>query len=213
MNKNKEIMIELFLLCGIWSVVIGVGYFHKDSKDFNGDKLKWETKEVKIIKIDDNYEKFMKIVDSSKKKIEADKIIKENNAKKLIEVKKAKEIKAKELKASSISISRGGIEYDTTFELSFYSGLQCENSSAGAIGSRGVRLFDGCVASNVIPYGTEIRLKGWGSVEVLDSGGGNFDVSNRLDVYVSREQGESDSEYYKRVQSMGRIKVQGKIIK
>lgn len=109
--------------------------------------------------------------------------------------------------------SRGGsIDYDTTFELTFYSGLVCENSKYGAVNHKGVKLFDGVVANNVLPYKTKIKLDGWGMVEVLDVGGNNFDSSKRLDVYVPRNQGESDSEYYNRVQKMGCVKVKGKII-
>lgn len=112
------------------------------------------------------------------------------------------------------TLSRGGeIEYDRTFTLTFYSGLACENSKYGAVTHKGIKLFDGVVANNVLPYQTKIKLDGWGTVEVLDIGGGGFDSPNRLDVYVSRDKGESDSKYYNRVQAMGKIKVKGKIIK
>lgn len=112
------------------------------------------------------------------------------------------------------TISRGSlVEYDTTFELTFYSGLVCENSKYGAVTHKGLKLFDGVVANNVLPYATKIKLKGFGTVQVLDIGGGNFNSSRRLDVYVPRLEGESDDRYYNRVQNMGRVKVQGKIIK
>jgi 3D (Asp-Asp-Asp) domain-containing protein len=111
------------------------------------------------------------------------------------------------------TLSRGGsIDYDTTFELTFYSGLACENSKYGAVNHKGVKLFDGVVANNVLPYKTKIKLDGWGMVEVLDVGGNDFDSSKRLDVYVPRNKGESDGDYYNRVQKMGVVKVKGKII-
>ncbi|MBZ9622940.1 hypothetical protein G9F71_008740 [Clostridium sp. FP2] len=209
MNRNKEMMVKLCLLCGIWSAVIGINS-NLNNKDFNADKLRYEVKEVKIIKIA-NFEKFMKIVDISKKKIEADKIVK---AKKLIEDNKIKMIKAKKLKENKVTASRGGeVEYNMVFTLTFYTNLTSENSSAGGINCRGIKLYDGMVANNKLPYGTKIKLEGWGTVEVLDVGGSNFDVSHRLDVYVPREGGESDNEYFKRVQRMGKVKVQGKIVK
>lgn len=213
MNKNKKTMLKLCLLCGIYFSIINTdSTLHKE--DFNSDKLKCEVKEVKVVKIDDNFEKFMKIVDNSKKKIEADKIIRENKAKKLIEDNRIKMVKAKKLKQDRITASRGGnIEYDMVFELTFYTNLASENSSAGGVNCRGIKLYDGMVANNKLSYGTKIKLKGWGTVTVLDSGGNNFDVSHRLDVYVPREGGESDHEYFKRVQRMGRIKVQGFIVK
>lgn len=111
------------------------------------------------------------------------------------------------------TISRGSlVEYDTTFELTFYSGLVCENSKYGAVTHKGLKLFDGVVANNVLPYKTKIKLKGWGTVQVLDVGGDSFNSSRRLDVYVPRLEGESDDTYYNRVQKMGRVKVKGKII-
>jgi 3D (Asp-Asp-Asp) domain-containing protein len=114
---------------------------------------------------------------------------------------------------SNITPSRGKqTDYDTTFELTFYSGLVCENSKYGAVTCKGVKLFDGVVANNVLPYKTKIKLSGWGVVEVLDVGGESFDSPYRLDVYVPRIKGESDNKYYNRVQNMGRIKVKGKLI-
>lgn len=111
------------------------------------------------------------------------------------------------------TLSRGAqTDYDTTFELTFYSGLVCENSKYGAVTHKGLKLFDGVVANNVLPYKTKIKLSGWGTVEVLDVGGSGFDSPNRLDVYVPRDKGENDDDYYKRVQKMGRIKVKGCII-
>jgi hypothetical protein len=210
MNKNKEMMVKLCLLCGIWSTVIGINST-LNNKNFNADKLTYKVKEVKVIKAD-NFEKFMKIVDISKKKLEADKIIKENKAKKLIEYNRIKTIEAKKLKEDRIA-ARREVEYDMVFTLTFYTNLSSENSSAGGVNCRGIKLYDGMVANNKLSYGTSIKLKGWGTVEVLDVGGSNFDVSHRLDVYVPREDGESDHKYHRRVLNMGRVKVQGKILK
>jgi 3D (Asp-Asp-Asp) domain-containing protein len=98
------------------------------------------------------------------------------------------------------------------FELTFYSSLNCENGF-GSITSTGSKLFDGVVASNYYKINTKIKLQGWGEVTVLDRGSNKyFNNDYRLDVYVPREQGESDNHYYSRVNKMGRIKVKGCII-
>jgi 3D (Asp-Asp-Asp) domain-containing protein len=204
MNKNKELVLRICILLGVCSVALGVKpILHKD---YNESKL-IDVKEIINIPKMDSYEEFMKIVDESKTRL-----IKKEHERKMQENNKKVQDKAKINK--EVSASRGNsVDYDTTFICSFYSGLNCENSKHGAIGSRGVKLFDGVVASNVISYGTYIKLQGWGAVQVLDSGGSHFDSPNRLDIYVPRIEGESDNQYYKRVQKLGKIKIQGKIIK
>jgi 3D (Asp-Asp-Asp) domain-containing protein len=99
------------------------------------------------------------------------------------------------------------------FELTFYSSLNCENGF-GAITSTGSKLFDGVVASNHYKINTRIKLQGWGEVTVLDRGSNKyFNNDYRLDVYIPREHGESDSHYFNRVNKMGRVKVKGYIVK
>ncbi|NRU52631.1 hypothetical protein [Clostridium beijerinckii] len=101
------------------------------------------------------------------------------------------------------------------FELTFYSNLDIENySGCGGITSTGSKLFDGVVASNYYKINTKIKLQGWGEVTVLDRGSDKyFNNDYRLDVFVPKENGESDSTYYNRVNKMGKIKVKGQIIK
>jgi hypothetical protein len=48
---------------------------------------------------------------------------------------------------------------------------------------------------------------------VADRGGISFNSINRLDVFVGKNPGESDSEYQRRVVKMGRVKVKGYILK
>lgn len=99
------------------------------------------------------------------------------------------------------------------FELTFYSSLNCENGF-GAITSTGHKLFDGVVASNYYKINTRIKLEGWGEVTVLDRGSDKyFNNDYRLDVYIPREHGESDSHYFSRVNKMGKVKVKGCILK
>lgn len=99
------------------------------------------------------------------------------------------------------------------FELTFYSSLNCENGY-GSITSTGSKLFDGVVASNHYKINTRIKLQGWGEVTVLDRGSDKyFNNDYRLDVYIPREHGESDSHYFSRVNKMGKVKVKGCILK
>lgn len=98
------------------------------------------------------------------------------------------------------------------FILTFYTSLNSENGY-GAITCTGDKLYDGLVASNYYKLNTKIQLEGWGEVTIGDRGGSNFNNDYRLDVYIEREAGESDREYIKRVNSYGRQKVKGYIIK
>lgn len=100
------------------------------------------------------------------------------------------------------------------FILTFYTSLESENSSAGAVTCQNKPLTPGGVANNVIPQNTKIYLKGYGQVTVNDRGSDKyFGVDNRLDVYIPREPGESDRQYSKRVNNYGIQKVQGYILK
>lgn len=97
--------------------------------------------------------------------------------------------------------------------LTFYTSMNSENGY-GAITSQGKRLSRGGVANNVIPQNTKIYLDKWGEVTVNDKGSNkHFSVDNRLDVFVEREAGESDSQYLRRVNSYGVQRVKGYIMK
>lgn len=99
------------------------------------------------------------------------------------------------------------------FILTFYTSLKSENSSAGAVTCQNKPLIPGGVANNVIPQNTKIYLEGYGQVVVNDRGSDKyFGVDNRLDVYVEREPGESDRQYFRRVNNLGVQKVQGYIV-
>lgn len=100
------------------------------------------------------------------------------------------------------------------FTLTFYTSLESENSSAGAVTCQNKPLSPGGVANNVIPQNTNLYLEGYGKVVVNDKGSDKyFGVDNRLDVYIPREPGESDRQYSRRVNNYGIQKVQGYIIK
>lgn len=97
------------------------------------------------------------------------------------------------------------------FTLTFYTTLNEENGW-GPINCLGEPLAAGMVANNVLPLGTKIDLGDYGVVEVRDRGGNNFNVMHRIDYLVMRNPGESDREYFKRVNNYGVKKVMGYIV-
>jgi len=100
------------------------------------------------------------------------------------------------------------------FILTFYTSLESENSSAGAVTCQNKPLLPGGVANNVIPQNTKIYLENYGQVIVNDKGSDKyFSVDNRLDVFIEREPGESDRQYSHRVNSYGVQRVHGYIVK
>lgn len=96
------------------------------------------------------------------------------------------------------------------FELTYYTSLPIENGGH-TITAIQTRLRNGVVASNYYTVGTKIEINGK-IYTVEDRGGSEFNSPNRLDVLVERNYGESDSEYYERVNNMGRKQVIGKIL-
>jgi len=135
------------------------------------------------------------------------------------EQKEQKELKTKEL-VKELS-KNGKVEVETKsnepewqeFILTFYTALESENSKAGAITCRGRKLSRGMIASNVYKLDTQIYLEEYGIRTVADRGGNNFNTSNRLDVFVARNYGESDAAYKKRAESYGVKHVKGYIVK
>ncbi len=104
----------------------------------------------------------------------------------------------------------GYIKY--TFELSFYSDLNCENGF-GNITATGKTLEDGMIANNFLDFGTKVYIEGLGLKTVEDRGSKKyFNTINKIDVFVPRNYGESDREYYKRVNNLGRKNVDGYIL-
>ena len=97
------------------------------------------------------------------------------------------------------------------FELTYYTSLNCENGH-GAITCTGKPLRKGICANNVYPLGTIIQLEDGEEFVVADRGGRSFNDETRLDVFIERYDYESDDEYKKRVNNMGRTKIKGVII-
>ena len=96
-----------------------------------------------------------------------------------------------------------------TFYLSFYTSLDGEIPYVEADTASCKAPVYGYVASNVYEFGTTIELEGMGVFTVEDRGGNDFDESNRLDVFIPRNPGESNYHYKNRVLEMGRVEVRG----
>ena len=133
-------------------------------------------------------------------------------AKKVVQPK-AKTVKAVEKKTTTVK--RTSAKETTTsnqnwksFTLTFYTNLPSENGGY-TITATGKSLRFGMVASNYYSMGKKIYLTDYGTMTVEDRGGANFNSSSRLDVFIPRKSGESNSSYLNRVNNMGIKTVKG----
>lgn len=98
------------------------------------------------------------------------------------------------------------------FELTYYTNLPEENGGY-TVTCTGNPLEGNIVANNVIPQQTKIVLRDR-LVTVADKGAESiFSVKNRLDVLAPRLAGETDQQYLDRVNDIGRVKIEGYILK
>ena len=129
------------------------------------------------------------------------------------EKKKAEE----EVKKQIEEQKKNDIELQT-FILTYYGLLSSECGNTKGITASGKRISRGMIASPPqLKFGTRIMIEG-NEYVVEDRGSSKYikvnnDGSIRLDVYLPRLDGESDSVYYKRIQSKGVKMVQGTILK
>lgn len=137
-----------------------------------------------------------------------DKLQKENKVlNQKLEAKKKEEASARLASADypTQSVSRGSVKRGTPVKmtLTFYGDFAHENGGYTGIDAQGNKLVAGTVASNVYSFGTKFEFNGQ-VFTVRDRGGKNFNSSNRLDVFVPRKSGESNSAYAKRIRNYGR---------
>lgn len=197
---NKKVVVALLGMCAMCVLTITNTNFYNQIKFKSAFKCEIIHKMSNVlIDKDKNYNQFMALANNNKDKIE--------------KLQKAKELEAiHNVKKRTATLSRGGEIEIIEFTLSFYTSLTKENSSAGGITCEMIPLREPMVANNVLPLNTIINLEGYGEVIVKDHGSYRFDNPNRLDVFVARNEGESDRRYYKRVNRMGIQKVKGYII-
>lgn len=117
-------------------------------------------------------------------------------------------------------------------ELTFYCGVN-NAMEGGALSAAGKTLVYGNLANNYYTgiksenggkswtklnngysLGTNVYIKDVGLFSIEDRGGSSdFNQTNRMDLFVARKDGESDSDWEKRTNSYGRVKVKAKILK
>ena len=103
--------------------------------------------------------------------------------------------------------------YNIELIFSFYTSLSSENGGNVGITCTGSKLKYGDLASNVWGWGTKFKTQSGEIFTVADKGGSHFNSYNRVDCYIPRQIGESDYQYYKRVNNMGHKTITVKLIK
>ena len=178
-------------IAGVTAAVLIGGYVYTSEQKLNNLEEKNDKLEIKTQQLNKSLDGKAKDLKKAKKELET-------KQKQIEELEKEKEKLKKNL----------GRAQD--FILTFYTSLPEENGGY-TVTCQGKELKNGMVASNIYPLGTKIRINGK-IFTVSDRGGKNFNHSNRLDVLVERNSGESNSEYLKRVNSLGKVKVTGYIL-
>ena len=102
--------------------------------------------------------------------------------------------------------------YNIELIFSFYTSLSSENGGNEGITCTGSKLKYGDLASNIWGLGTQFKTQDGQIFTVADKGGSHFNSYNRVDCYIPRQIGESDYQYYKRVNNMGHKTITVKII-
>ena len=103
--------------------------------------------------------------------------------------------------------------YNIELIFSFYTSLSSENGGNEGITCTGSKLKYGDLASNIWGLGTQFKTQDGQIFTVADRGGSHFNSYNRVDCYIPRQIGESDYQYYKRVNNMGHKTVSVKLIR
>lgn len=122
------------------------------------------------------------------------------------------------------SIDRYNIEEtqykEIDIELSFYTGLVCENTEHGAVDAQGNNLVWGIIAiPREIDLGTNFEIDIYPNQVFKGTDRGSVkhirireDGVYRIDVFCPRKWGETDNEWWTRVNNYGKIKTTGRIL-
>lgn len=124
---------------------------------------------------------------------------------------KASADQAASIKNSTTTPKASTATNNLTFYLTFYTDLPSENGG-WTVTATGDKLVFGVVANNVWPLYTKLYVEGYGTMTVKDRGGSEFYSKSRLDVFIPRKSGESNSAYLYRVNMMGRRTVKGRAL-
>lgn len=200
-NKQKATLASVVAL----GVIGGQTYLlHNTANDLE----KTEQKLNKTTKIVKQYEKDIKSKDNLIKDVQSkyDKAtsdIKDKDKKiKNLESENARLKKQSSAYPTSIKTKSSGKGTPVTMILSFYGDGAEENGGYAGMTAYSEKLRPGVVASNVHPRGTKFEYNGQ-IFTVEDTGGGNFNSTNRLDVFVPRHPGEDNDAYNRRISNLG----------
>ena len=117
--------------------------------------------------------------------------------------RRLKEIKRREEEQKRLEEEQKN-KYDIDLVLSYYTDLAEENGGYAGITCTGEPLKYGHIASNVWGLGTQFETQDGQIFTVADKGGSHFNSYNRVDCFIPRNYGESNSQYKERVLNMGR---------
>lgn len=222
-NKTKSIIVATLLGGIILTGGIGLYNLNKDLNELKDKNLNL-TKQNEILNqtLSEKNNDIKNLNDSNKKlnssiedlNKQNEQLLKDKDYLKQELDKAKKEVSAKEkqlrlaecpTQKSRVNTSSSTTNKGTpmTMTLTFYGDFAHENGGYAGIDAQGNKLVAGTVASNVHSFGTKFSLNGQ-IFTVRDRGGRNFNSSNRLDVFVPRLSGESDSSYSARIRKYGR---------
>lgn len=214
MVLNKKQVSRLLVAALTGGTIIGesIGLYKLNQQVEQLNKLNTQL-ESKMQDLNNTIKKQNNTIDNMTKEIDNNKqtindLQKENEIlNQKLEAKKKEEASAKTSFADnptsnkSTRASTDGVA--VTMILTFYGDFSHENGGYAGIDAQGNKLVAGTVASNIYPFGTQFQLNGQ-IFTVRDRGGSNFNNSNRLDVFVPRQPGESDNDYSERIKQYGK---------
>lgn len=100
--------------------------------------------------------------------------------------------------------------------ISYYTDLLCENTSYGSVDAMGKQLKYGTLAiPRELPLGTRFKIDGHDTIFTgTDRGSKKHirfidDKTMKIDLFIPRQNGENNSQYYNRVNDMGITKTKG----
>ena len=107
---------------------------------------------------------------------------------------------------------------EVNLHISYYTTLDCENSSYGAIDAQGNELKFGTIAiPRDLPLGTQFKIDGYEDMIFTGTDRGStkyirwIDTNTmKIDMCIPRNKGEGDKAYFNRVNSMGVTKTTGR---
>lgn len=210
MNKTlrKKLVVGGAIALGLTGVTTSIA---TTSKNITLQKTLQKTKKELDTHKKEN-DKTLKIIESEKEELQnsLDEALKE--LEKTIEERDEVEAKISQIKKQT-GVTDFKKVTEVTWEVTYYTDLPQENSyEYGGVNATGEPLEKGMVANNNLPLGTKIYVEGYGLKTVEDRGSDrHFSQLNRIDIFVPRVNGETDSEYYTRVNNLGRDKLKGYI--